>query len=253
MAFLEVVELVEVVKVTLVATLEELKIVTKSLKTPSYSSFKSIENLQRAIDKKISVLNIFNLDREIKMKLTPKTVVISIIAAPFALTNIFLVVALPISIVEVLQNPKTFSKASVTPSVTPSPIATPSVTPSPIATPFKGVTSEGFHYIFDGKQYVPDPDFADKSTKASAQVDDDPALKYALEAKKTLELAKEDAELAEIEAAMMSTPEAKADLKLQKARAEAFDAMIEQDQKDNPERWVNSTPYVKTSDRYKNR
>ena len=182
------------------------------------------------------------------MKLTPKTVVISIIAAPFALANLFLVIATPMSIVEVLQNPKTFSKAS---EVTPS--ATPSITPSPIATPFKGVTSEGFHYIFDGKQYVPDPDFADKSTKAPAQVDDDPALKYALEAKKTLELAKEDAELAEIEAAMMSTPEAKADLKLQKARAEAFDAMIEQDQKDNPERWVNSTPYVKSADRYKNR
>ena len=54
-AFLEVVELVEVVKITLVATLEELKIVAKSLKVPSYSSSKSIENLQRAIDKKISV------------------------------------------------------------------------------------------------------------------------------------------------------------------------------------------------------
>ena len=63
------------------------------------------------------------------MKLTPKTVVISIIAAPFALINIFLVVATPISIVEALQNPKTFSKASVPPSVTPTPIATPSVTP----------------------------------------------------------------------------------------------------------------------------
>ena len=178
----------------------------------------------------------------IKMKLTPKTVIISIIAAPFVLV-IGADYASRIS-----QN-----LSSTKPSTTPSPIATPSVTPSPIATPFKGVTSEGFHYIFDGKQYVPDPDFADKSTKAPAQVDDDPALKYALEAKKTLELAKEDAELAEIEAAMMSTPEAKADLKLQKARAEAFDAMIEQDQKDNPERWVNSTPYVKTSDRYKNR
>ena len=55
------------------------------------------------------------------MKLTPKTVIISIIAAPFALINIFLVVATPISIVEALQNPKTFSKASVPPSVTPTP------------------------------------------------------------------------------------------------------------------------------------
>ena len=172
------------------------------------------------------------------MKLTPKTVVISIIAAPFALANLFLVIATPMSIVEVLQNPKTFSKAS---EVTPS--ATPSISPSPIATasvtPRKSVKSYADEYV---------PEY-----KAPAQVDDDPALKYALEAKKTLELAKEDAELAEIEAAMMSTPEAKADLKLQKARAEAFDAMIEQDQKDNPERWVNSTPYVKTSDRYKNR
>ena len=54
-AFLEVTELVEVVKVTLVSTLEELKIVAKGLKVPSYSSFKSIENLQKAIDKKILV------------------------------------------------------------------------------------------------------------------------------------------------------------------------------------------------------
>ena len=46
---------VEAVKITLVATLEELKIVAKSLKAPLYSAFKSIENLQRAIDKKISV------------------------------------------------------------------------------------------------------------------------------------------------------------------------------------------------------
>ena len=54
-AFLEVSEAIEVVKVTLVSTLEELKIVAKSLKVPSYASFKSVENLQKAIDKKIAV------------------------------------------------------------------------------------------------------------------------------------------------------------------------------------------------------
>lgn len=54
-AFLEVTELVEVLKVTLVYTLEELKIVAKGLKVPSYASFKSVENLQKAIDKKILV------------------------------------------------------------------------------------------------------------------------------------------------------------------------------------------------------
>ena len=156
------------------------------------------------------------------MKLTPKIVIISIIAAPFVLV-IGADYASRIS-----QN-----LSSTKPSTTPSPIATSSVTPR---TPVKSYADE----------YVPE-------YKAPAQVDDDPALKYALEAKKALELAKEDAELAEIEAAMMSTPEAKADLKLQKARAESFDAMIEQDQKDNPERWVNSTPYVKSADRYKNR
>ena len=54
-AFLEVSEAIKVVKVTLVSTLEELKIVAKGLKVPSYASFKSVENLQKAIDKKIAV------------------------------------------------------------------------------------------------------------------------------------------------------------------------------------------------------
>lgn len=60
-AFLEVVELVEVViekavelKVNFVSTLEELKIVAKGLKVPLYASFKSVENLQKAIDKRIA-------------------------------------------------------------------------------------------------------------------------------------------------------------------------------------------------------
>ena len=63
------------------------------------------------------------------MRLTPKTAVLSIIAAPFAFINLFLIVATPMSFVEALQNPKTISKVSNQHSVTPTPIAKPSVTP----------------------------------------------------------------------------------------------------------------------------
>lgn len=63
------------------------------------------------------------------MKLTPKTALLSIIAAPFAIINLFLIVALPISIVEAVQNPNTASNVSVTPSIAPTPIAKPSRKP----------------------------------------------------------------------------------------------------------------------------
>ena len=88
------------------------------------------------------------------MKLTPKTVIISIIAAPFVLT---IGADYTSRISQYLTNPKTFSKASevtpsATPSITPSPIATPSVTPRK---PVKSYTDE----------YVPE-------YKAPAQVQD---------------------------------------------------------------------------------
>ena len=60
------------------------------------------------------------------MKLTPKTVIISIITAPFVLV---IGADYTSRISQYLTNPKTFSTSSVSPSVTPTPIATPSVTP----------------------------------------------------------------------------------------------------------------------------
>ena len=88
------------------------------------------------------------------MRLTPKTAVLSIIAAPFAFINLFLIVATPMSFVEALQSPKTISKASVPHSVTPTPIAKPSVTPR------KPIKDYGEEYAPEYKSPEPDRDTA---------------------------------------------------------------------------------------------
>lgn len=59
-AFLEEVEQIKVlvteqIKVTLVKSLEELKLIAKALKVPSYASFKSEIRLQAAIDKAVYI------------------------------------------------------------------------------------------------------------------------------------------------------------------------------------------------------
>lgn len=92
------------------------------------------------------------------MKLTPKTALLSIIAAPFAIINLFLIVALPISIVEAVQNPKTASNVSVTPSIAPTPIAKPSVTPRK---PIKSYADEyAPEYKAPASEQEPDKDTA---------------------------------------------------------------------------------------------